>query len=394
MTFMAKLATLTLGAALATTVATAALGQGMRTGAMGGPMRGAMGGPMSKATFQKIDTNGDKLLSPEEIRAYEASLVKGLDANGDGFLTADEIAAKMTGMSKERLTAWATRMAARFGKDGKVSVDRIAKMPRPMDRIMNRMLKVGGGKVSQATFEAVEVMGGMGPQGQAGPRQDRRGPMAGHDGHGWRGDHGSRGWMNGDGPRGRMHGDGPRSRIEGHGPRGPMGGHGGRGDWHGAGRGPMMGWAMPKFADIDANHDGFVTGDEYAAYKLAQVKAIDANGDGFITPAEFADFAAAKMQPRITQRADNLVKRLDLNSDGKLSIEELAAAPIAMRFAHLPTDKNGNVTERAFLRMRGPGGDHQRGWHRGGRQDGGRGPGWGGWGGMMPPPAADAPSGN
>lgn len=387
MTFKAKLTTLTLGAALATTVATAALGQGMRFGPMVGPFEGSRG----KAIFQNIDTNGDKLLSPNEIRAYEASQIKGLDANGDGFLTADEIAAKMTEMSKARLTAWATRMANRFGKDGKVSVDAIAKIPLPFDRVMQRMLKVGGGKVSQATFEAVEVMGGFGRQdhavrwrghdgamGEHGPRgrmADRGygGQWGVHDHSGWMGDHGSRGWMSGRGDRGRP---GPMDRRQGR--MGAMGSM-------------IGGWATPKFSEIDANHDGSVTAAEYQAYKLDRVKAMDANGDGFITPKEFADYVTAKAEPRIKQRADNLVKRLDLNGDGKLSIEEVAAAPFDMMFAHLPTDKNGNVTEQAFLRMRGPDGWQGHG-HRGGWHDRGR--GGQGWGGMMPPPVPDAPQGN
>lgn len=400
MTFKSKLAALTLGTALVTSVATVALGQGMRAGAMGGPLMG----PMSKATFAKIDTNSDKVLSPAEIRAYVAGQIKGLDANGDGFLTADEIAAKISQLDKERITAFATRIADRIGKDGKVSVDDLAKMPLPMDRVMARMLKVGDGKVSQATFEAVEVMGGFQSHHHRGEHRDGRGGRMGdHGPQGWMGDHmgqgygrmGARmdghGWMGHDGQGWMARGEqGPMGR-DGQGWMGRGGaGHDRMGMMRGRhhGMGAMMG-GLPKFAEIDANHDGVITADEYQAYKLARVKAIDTNGDGFVTPAEFADYAVAKMQPRIQQRADALVKKLDLNGDGKVSIEELAAAPFDMMFAHLPTDKNGNVTEQAFLHMGGPGG-----WHG---HDGWRGHHRGGWGGaMVPPPAAggDAPQGN
>lgn len=374
MAFKAKLTALTIGAVLATTAATAALGQGMQSGPAGGPMHGQMPGPMGAfmgpGTFSKIDTNGDKVLSRDEIRAYIAAQVKGLDANGDGVITQDELTAKMTEMRKTRMEAMAAKFIDRFGKDGKVSVDDLAQRPMPMDRMINRMLKVGDGKISKSTFEAVEAMGGF----------DRHGPGA------RMGDH------KGDRHAGRD--NGPRSGMHG--------------SWHGMrGAGGLMRHEMPKFSDIDTNGDGFITADEIAAYKLARIKAIDTNGDGFITPEEFATYAVGKMEPGITARAAKIFATLDLNADGKVTIEELAAAPLDMMFARLPMDKNGNVTEQAFMRtMAGPGRGHgpremrgHEGWR--GRWQGhgdhmyGNGRRDGGWGMMPPPPPMpDQPEGN
>lgn len=331
MSFKSKIFALTAGAVLLTGVAASAFGQGI------GPMAGSMG----PETFVKIDTNQDKVLSPGEIHAYVAGMIKGLDANGDGYLTADEIAAKMTELTRDQVLTRATAMAARLDKSGagKVSVDELAKMRTPMDGMLDRMLKAGGGKITQATFDTVMAM-----RGEHGPGQDGKPSPARWGGPERWGGHGER-------MRGHEHGHGP---------------------------GGMMGLFGPiKFSDIDTKGQGFITAEDIQAYKLARLKAIDKDGDGYITPAEFTDFEMQRITPRIQQRADDLVKRLDLNGDGKLSIEELAAAPLDMMFAHLPTDKDGNVTEQAFL---GAFGAHH-GWrHRGGPD------------GMMPPaPAPDAP---
>ena len=112
MKFKSTLTALTLGAVMAT-------GVGMAVFAQTAPA--PMGGPMGMVAFAQIDTNGDKVLSPDEVHAYVASQIKGLDANNDGFLTADEIAAKMTQLAHDRILARATEMVARIDKnaDGK-----------------------------------------------------------------------------------------------------------------------------------------------------------------------------------------------------------------------------------------------------------------------------------
>lgn len=361
-----RMMALTLGAMLAGSVSTAVLAQTARMNGPKGPMQQA-----AMARFDTVDTNHDGVLSPDEIKAYEAAQIQGLDANGDGFLTADEIAAKMTQMAQARITQRAEMMGKRLDKngDGKVSVEELATAPTPMDHFVQRMLKAGGGKISKATFDTVMAM--RGNMGHGGWMQHRWGQHGNHQG--W-GDHQGRGDHRG--MRGDMQGQGD------HGWGGKPGMQGARG-----GMGPgMMGAQMmgsrklPTFDQLDANHDGFITAAEIHDYRLAQVKALDTNNDGFVTPDEFAARAMARMEPAIKARAAKLVQRLDLNNDGKLSIEELAAAPMGMMFAHLPTDKDGNITKQAFLRgMHGP----QNGWHH-------RGPGRDGQ--MPPPPASQAPA--
>lgn len=364
MTFKATLTALTLTAVMAGTFGTIAQAQ----------TPPAPPAPPAAALFAKIDTNGDKVLSPDELRAYVAAQIAGLDANHDGYLTADEIAAKLTQIAQERVTMHATEMLKRADKagDGKVTVEELAAMPRPMDRLIDRMLKAGGGKITEATFDTVMAL------------RDHHGPMGGPG-------------MEGKGPGKPMEGKGMEGRGPGmggwrdHGPRGPMGGPGHeRGGMMGM-MGMMGGGMMPmgpglfapdggvKFADIDTTHQGFITADSYQAWKLAQVKALDTSGDGVITPDELAAAAMTRIAPRIKAHAEEMVKRMDLNGDGKISIEELAAAPLDMMLFHLPTDKDGNVTEKAFERAldgHGPGGWHH---HGPGRDHG-----------MMPPPPPPA----
>lgn len=350
MNFKATLTALTLTAVMATGVASMVQAQ---------TPPGPMGGAMGAATFAKIDTNGDKVLSPDEIHAYVAAQIQGLDANSDGFLTADEIAAKTTLLAHDRIATRATEMLARFDKsaDGKISVEDLAKMPTPIDRMVTRMLKAGGGKITKETFDTLQAMrGGMGRPDMGKPGKDR----GAKDGNGrmgdrW-GDHGRMGGRGGD--------HGPMGMMDGMGPMGP---------------GMMGPDHQIKFSDIGTGNKGYITADDIAAYKLARIKALDVNGDGFITPDEFATAVMAKMEPRIKAHADEMVKRADLNGDGKLSIEELAATPIDMMFAHLPTDKDDNVTEQGFMRAMHDHGPRGNGHHRGG---------------MTPPPAPDANGGS
>lgn len=351
MTFKATVTALTLTAVMAGAIGTVAWAQ----------TPPAPSAPPAAALFARIDTNGDKVLSPDEMRAYVAGQIAGLDANHDGYLTTDEIAAKMTQMAQEQVASRAAEMLKRADTagDGKVTVAALAAMPWPMDRMVDRMLKAGGGKITEATFDTVKAL--QDRKAMDGP--GGKGPGKGMDGHG-----ADRGGMErrGDG--------GPRGMME------PA--HGGMMGLMGGGMKPVGTWVFlpeggPSFADLDPTHQGVVTADSYAAWKLARVKALDTNGDGVIGPDELTAAAMTRIAPRIAAHAAEMVKRMDLNGDGKISIEELAAAPLGMILTRMPADKDGNVTQKAFLRAmddHGPGG-----WHHRGRGDAG---------GMMPPPAA------
>ncbi len=75
------------------------------------------------------------------------------------------------------------------------------------------------------------------------------------------------------------------------------------------------------FDQIDANKDGFLTREEFAAQRArmaaAKLKAVDKDGDGRISRVE----AEAKA-PRLAKNFD----QIDTNKDGYLSKEEITAA--------------------------------------------------------------------
>ena len=333
MTSKSTLTTLTLAAALAASIATMVPAQDRPQ-----PPMGPMGGPMmGLPAFSAIDTNNDGVATPAEIKAYEAAQIKGLDANGDGFLTADEIAAQMTRMMTAHMTANVTAKFAQIDPkgDGKITIAEAEAQPTPVSMMLDRMLKMGGGKITKEAFDALQarmaaekagMRGDHGPMGMGGMRRDH-GPMA----------------------------------------RGAMG----------------MGAAMAKlnFADLDANKDGTITPDEVKAYQEARIKAVDTNNDGFISVDEFVSSRMANMAPMIQAHAAKMVAAVDLNGDGKISIEELAVAPMSMMFAHFPANADGSITkaeydraqERMHMMHNG-----QRGEMRGHMQQQG-GKGHGGW---------------
>ncbi len=75
------------------------------------------------------------------------------------------------------------------------------------------------------------------------------------------------------------------------------------------------------FDEIDANHDGQITMEELRAFHMkrraAHFSRIDTDGDGRISRAE-----AQANAPRLAEHFDEL----DLNKDGYLTPDELAAA--------------------------------------------------------------------
>jgi Ca2+-binding EF-hand superfamily protein len=101
----------------------------------------------------------------------------------------------------------------------------------------------------------------------------------------------------------------------------------------------------PKFEDLDADKDGRVTRDEFAAYYRKQ---------GFV-PFQFqADGSGANMgigilgggrpEPGVQAVSDAIFKHLDTNHDGKLSQKELSAAPAVL--LKLDADDDEIVTAR------------------------------------------------
>lgn len=109
-------------------------------------------------------------------------------------------------------------------------------------------------------------------------------------------------------------------------------------------RGPMG--MMFNFAEADANHDGKLTPEEFAAYRAARVGAIDTDKDGKISVEELASMNLKAMQDIAQARAERMVKALDTDGDGKLSAAELLAMPVPPdAFAMIDTNKDGVIDQ-------------------------------------------------
>lgn len=116
--------------------------------------------------------------------------------------------------------------------------------------------------------------------------------------------------------------------------------------------GPQMGFERPAFAELDADGDGQLTAEEFAAHAKARFDAADTDGDGALSAAEMAARAQAEMAKRMEQRMSQMIERRDTNGDGMLSFDE--AAPQAGKgplFGRIDANGDGTVTAEEYAAM-------------------------------------------
>jgi len=87
------------------------------------------------------------------------------------------------------------------------------------------------------------------------------------------------------------------------------------------------------FEKADADGDGKVTQEEFAALRGDRFGEMDADGDGVVSKDELI----AKAMERAERRADDMLERMDENKDGAISAEEFAA---------LSENRGGRMFER------------------------------------------------
>ncbi|MEP6939503.1 MAG: EF-hand domain-containing protein [Rudaea sp.] len=114
-------------------------------------------------------------------------------------------------------------------------------------------------------------------------------------------------------------------------------------------------FAQAAFAQLDANGDGVVTRDEFVAAAKARFSALDASHTGQLTAAQIAKSPTA--QQRDLKFADHIVKKLDTNGDGSVSLDEYLAGAKA-RFSRLDRGGDGYLDA-------GDGGGHRGGHGKG-----------------------------
>jgi len=110
--------------------------------------------------------------------------------------------------------------------------------------------------------------------------------------------------------------------------------------------------AIFDFAKLDANSDGKVTMEEITAARDAEAKALDANGDGKIDVAELTAYRMAAVEAQ----AKAQIAALDTDGDGALSAAELASRSIVRMpvvipqafFDRIDADADGAISQTEF----------------------------------------------
>jgi Ca2+-binding EF-hand superfamily protein len=101
----------------------------------------------------------------------------------------------------------------------------------------------------------------------------------------------------------------------------------------------------------DANHDGYVTREEFKASRAAQFARLDRNGDGVATLSEFPRLAKSNRPKARTLKA--VITHADQDGDGRVTRAEFVDGPVPL-FDRADRDHDGRLSrdEVAALRDR------------------------------------------
>lgn len=94
-----------------------------------------------------------------------------------------------------------------------------------------------------------------------------------------------------------------------------------------------------RFEAADRNGDGVITQDEVDARRAEHFAKADVNGDGDLSVAEMQLMREQRRLKRLERRRD----RLDADGDGKVTADEFAAARAGF-LEHMDTDGDGALT--------------------------------------------------
>lgn len=96
------------------------------------------------------------------------------------------------------------------------------------------------------------------------------------------------------------------------------------------------------FVDADANGDGVITREEFAAARARSFDKLDRDGDGVIRKSDFSRLA--RFKPEAAQRLQRLIDTADTNRDGRVTREEFIAGPAPM-FDRADTNGDGVISK-------------------------------------------------
>ncbi len=118
-------------------------------------------------------------------------------------------------------------------------------------------------------------------------------------------------------------------------------GPGGHGGMMGGMMGEMMGERLLE--RFDANKDGAISKEEFAAARAANFKTMDPNGDGRITKDEVPEAMERMRAQREQERAERMFAELDANGDGAVTQEEFLSRGERM-FTRMDRNDDGKLS--------------------------------------------------
>ena len=108
-----------------------------------------------KPTFEQLDADGNGALSKAEIAAMGLARFDAADTNGDGLLSAEEMTAK----AQQRIAKRTAAMIERFDKDGDGALS-AEEMPqrRGPQQLLDKADTDGNGSISKAEFDTAQAI--------------------------------------------------------------------------------------------------------------------------------------------------------------------------------------------------------------------------------------------
>ena len=112
------------------------------------------------------------------------------------------------------------------------------------------------------------------------------------------------------------------------------------GDQHG---GPRI-----NFEEVDTNADGLLSLAEMEAHRTARFALADTDGNGGLSRAEVEARMIATQNERRVRFLDRMFERRDANSDGEITMAEMAEGRSADRFSRADSDGDGLISRAEF----------------------------------------------
>ncbi|MEP2784539.1 MAG: EF-hand domain-containing protein [Pseudoruegeria sp.] len=122
-------------------------------------------------TFEQMDTNGDGIITAEDLVAKQAERFATLDADGNGEVSAEELIAHAKSENEERMQKQSERMIEHMDEndDGVLSAEEMSGKDRG-ERMFKHFDTNEDGEISEEEFAAAQEK-----------MKDRKGPRKGKD---------------------------------------------------------------------------------------------------------------------------------------------------------------------------------------------------------------------